>query len=131
MKSIVLLAILIITTACSSNKSAPTKINSLEVSEKLIKEQTTQAQVLEHFGAPDIVEKTPEGDMWGYNRHANESNSVGGGVSHYISSAALWNWTGVNVSGDQSTSATKTASLVLYFHKNKKLRTYTFRTERY
>lgn len=130
MKLVSLLAALILSVSCSSTTSQ-SKINSLEVSEKLVKGKTTQAQVLEHFGTPDIVEKTPEGDMWAYGRHSNESNSVGGGVSHYITSAALWNWSGVHVNGDQSSSSTKTASLVLYFSPTKTLKTYTFRTEKF
>lgn len=131
MKSINLLLLVLITTSCASDKSSQTKINALEISEKLVKGKTTQAQVLENFGAPDIVEKTPEGDMWAYNRHANESKSMGGGVSHYISSAALWNWTGMHVGADQSSSSTNTASLILYFQRNKTLSTYTYRTERF
>jgi hypothetical protein len=80
---------------------------------------------------PDIVEKTPEGDMWGYNRHSSESSSVGANVSHYFTSAALWNLTGASLGGDKSSAATKTASLIMYFNPDKKLRTYSYRTERF
>ena len=130
MKIVTLIAIVFFSVSCSSQKSQ-TKINTLEVSEKLVKGKTTQSQVLDDFGTPDIVEKTPEGDMWGYNRYSNENESTGASVSHYISSAALWNFTGMSVGGDKSSSSTKTASLVLYFNPNKTLRTYTFRTERF
>ncbi len=130
MKLVSLLAVLALSVSCSSS-SSQSKINSLEISEKLVKGKTTQTQVLENFGTPDIVEKTPEGDMWAYGRHSNESKSVGGGVSHYITSAALWNWTGVHLNGEQSSSSTKTASLVLYFSGDKTLKTYTFRTEKF
>jgi hypothetical protein len=130
MKIIQITLLALLSISCAS-KSSQSKINSLEVSEKLVKGKTTQSQVLESFGAPDIVEKTPEGDMWGYNRHANESGSMSANVTHYISSAALWNWTGMSLGGGQSSSSTKTASLVLYFGKDKKLATYTFRTERF
>lgn len=130
MKLLQITLIALLSISCAS-KSSQSKINSLEVSEKLAKGKTTQAEVLENFGAPDIVEKTPEGDMWAYNRHTNESGSVGGNVSHYISQAALWNWTGMSIGGSQSSSSTKTASLVLYFGKDKKLATYTFRIERF
>lgn len=131
MKFIQFLTIILVTVACSSQKATQSKINALEVTDKLVKGKTTQAQVLEDFGTPDIVEKTPEGDMWAYSRYANESDSVSGGVSHYISSAALWNFTGMSVGGDKSTSSTKTASLVLYFNSKKTLKTYTFRTEKF
>jgi hypothetical protein len=122
---------LLLTISCASEKSSQSKINSLEISEKLIKGKTTQAQVIENFGAPDIVEKSPEGDMWAYNRHANESSSLGGGVSHYIAAAGLWNFTGINVDGEKSSSSTNTATLVLYFGSSKKLKTYSYRTERF
>ena len=131
MKIVTFLMITVFTVACSSNKASQTKINSLEVSEKLVKGKTTQRQVLEDFGAPDVVEKTPEGDMWAYSRYSNESDSVGGGMSHYVSQAALWNLTGVSVGGDKSTSSTKTASLVVYFNSQKVVQTYTFRTEKF
>jgi outer membrane protein assembly factor BamE (lipoprotein component of BamABCDE complex) len=130
MKLIQLSLLALLTIACAS-KSSQSKINSLEVSEKLLKGETTQSQVLEIFGAPDIVEKTPEGDMWGYNRRTNESGSMSANVTHYISTAAFWNWTGIGLGGSQSSSSTQTASLVLYFGKEKKLVTYTFRTERF
>lgn len=131
MKILALTSLLFFSIACSSDKPSQSRINSLEISEKLIKGKTTQTQVIETFGAPDIVEKTPDGSMWAYNRRANESSSLGGGVSHYIAAAGLWNWTGMNVNGEQSSSSTNNASLVLYFGANKTLRTYTYRTEKY
>lgn len=132
MKFLSLILITFLAVACSSDKASQTKINALEVSDKLVKGTTTQAQVLEDFGTPDVVEKTPEGDMWAYARRANENSSVGGGITHYISTAAsFWSFAGMNVNGDKSSSSTKTASLVLHFHKNKTLRTYNFRTEKY
>lgn len=130
MKFLTIAFIALISVSCSSTKDSQTKINALEVSEKLVKGKTTQSQVLESFGAPDIVEKTSEGDMWAYNRSSSESSSVGASVSRYFSSS-WWNWTGVGVSGDQSSSSTKTASLVVHFDKNKTLANYSFRTEKY
>lgn len=131
MKSFALIIITLFTVSCSSSKPSQTKINALEVTDKLVKGKTTQAQVLESFGAPDIVEKTSEGDMWAYNRQNNESNSTGGGVSNYISSAALWNFTGMHLGGDKSTSSTNSTSLIVYFNAKKVLRNYTFRTEKF
>lgn len=131
MKTIALITLVIFSVSCSSSKPSSTKINALEVTEKLVKGETTQAQVLENFGAPDIVEKSPEGDMWAYNRQNSEQNSVGAGVSHYITSAALWNFTGMHVGADNTTSSTNSASLVLFFNAKKVLRTYTYRTEKF
>ena len=131
MKLFTLTFILLISAACSSSKPSESKINALEVTDKLVKGETTQAKVLEDFGTPDVVEKSPEGDVWAYSRYASESGSVAGGVSHYISSAALWNWTGMSLDGGKSSSSTKTASLILYFNAKKVLKTYTYRTEKY
>jgi len=131
MKFITLVCLSLLTVACASQNPSHSKINSLEVSEKLTKGVTTQAQVIENFGTPDVVEKTPEGDMWGYNRTSGESQSMGASASHYIGSAALWNWTGVGLSADQGSSSTKTASLTVFFNKNKVVSTYSFRTERF
>jgi hypothetical protein len=130
MKFISLILVLTFSVACSSNRPTQSKINALEVTEKLEKGKTTQAKVLEDFGTPDIVEKTPEGDMWAYNRRANESESVGGDVSHY-GGYFLSYWSGASLGAESSSSSTKTASLILYFGPNKVLKTYTFRTERF
>lgn len=130
MKFIALISLLVLSISCSSQKSQLSTINSKDVSEKLIKNSTTQAQVLENFGTPDVVEKSSEGEMWGYNRRTEETTSTSAGISRY-SSAFLATWTGVDVSGGQSASATKSASLLIYFKSNKTLRTYTFRTERF
>lgn len=131
MKILTIAFIALIFVSCSSTKDSQTKINALEVSEKLVKGKTTQAQVLESFGAPDIVEKTSEGDMWAYNRTSSESSSFGANAVHYMNAAGFWNWTGLGASGDKSSSSSKTASLVLHFSLNKTLANYTFRTEKY
>lgn len=120
----------LISASCSSTKDSQTKINALEVSEKLVKGKTTQAQVLESFGAPDVVEKTSEGDMWAYSRKSSEDSSIGASFAHY-SPINFWDWSRTGVSGDTSSSSTKTASLVLHFHTNKTLANYTYRTEKY
>ena len=131
MKLISLLCLSVLFISCASKNESHSKINSLEVSEKLTKNVTTQSQVLETFGTPDVVEKTPHGDMWGYNRQSSESESSGVAAVHYISSTAFWNWTGIGASSDSSSSSTKTASLTIFFNKNKVLETYSFRTERF
>lgn len=130
MKFITLITLTLFITACASEKSQHSSINSVNVTDTLVKGKSTQAQIIETFGTPDIAEKTPEGDMWAYSRHSNESNSVGGSVSHYAWTG--WSYlSGVNVGGDQSSSSTKNSSLILYFNKSKVLQTYTFRTERF
>jgi hypothetical protein len=131
MKIITLTFIAFFTISCSSTKTSQSKINSIEVSEKLIKGKTSQTQVIENFGAPDVVERSPEGDMWAYNRRSNEAQSVSTGITHYIAAAGFWNWTGASLDGSKSSDSTHTASLVLYFGKDKKLKTYTYRTERF
>ena len=127
MKLFTLITLAILSVSCSSSKPSQTKINALEVSDKLVKGETTQAKVLENFGAPDVVEKTPEGDMWAYNRHSNENESVSAGAYHHAS-VFITGWTGMDIDGSKSSSSTKSASLVLYFNPKKTLRTYTFRT---
>lgn len=132
MKIFTLIAIVLLSVSCSStSKPSATKINALEVTEKLVKGQTTQAQVLENFGAPDIVEKTPEGDMWAYNRQNSESNSTGGGFNQYIPTGYYYLLSSVHAGSEKNTSSTNSASLVLFFSAKKILRTYTYRTEKY
>lgn len=132
MKTLTLITLLILSVSCSSSKQpSSTKINALEVTEKLVKGKSTQAQVLADFGAPDIVEKTPEGDMWAYNRQNSESNSTGGGFRQYIPTGYYYLLSSVHAGTEKNTSSTNSASLVLYFSAKKILRTYTYRTEKY
>jgi hypothetical protein len=131
MKIFTLIAIALISVSCSSSKPSATKINALEVTEKLVKGQTTQAQVLENFGAPDVVEKTPEGDMWAYNRQNSESNSTGGGFTQYIPTGYFYAFSNIHAGSENNTSSTNSASLVLFFSAKKVLRTYTYRTEKF
>ena len=131
MKSFFLLSITFFIVSCSTQKDGQTKVNALEVTENLVKGKTTQAQALETFGAPEVVEKSPDGDMWAYNKHSNESQSQGGSISHRVFYDYFWRWSGVDINADTSTTSTKTASLVLYFNTNKILANYTFRTDKY
>src|SRR6478609_2448473 len=106
MKNFTLIAIVLLSFSCSSSKPSATKVNALEVTDKLVKGKTTQAQVLENFGAPDIVEKTPEGDMWAYHRQNSETNSAGGGFTQYIPTGYFYALNNIHGGADKTTSST-------------------------
>ncbi|MFN4176566.1 hypothetical protein [Phenylobacterium sp.] len=84
------------------------------VSMNLAVGQTTQAQVLEAFGAPNIV--TLDGqrnEVWSYQRHATVSQAAGG--SNY--------WTIILFGGGQYADGfqqtQRTITLIIKFDKNK------------
>lgn len=40
--------------------------------------RTTQAEILEIFGPPDMITKSGRGEMWGYDKLSDEGGSGGG-----------------------------------------------------
>ncbi len=87
------------------------------VKTQIIKGETNQAEILEIFGAPNIITKNRDNDeVWNYNRMSFETASSSGGI------LAIF-WTG-NVAGAggaskaASTATTKSFDLILIFDEN-------------
>jgi len=83
---------------------------------KLQKGVTTQTEVLEAFGAPNISTIDGEGrEVWTYRRHATVTSTTG--------SNAYFNVLVVGASGGQSTESTSTQSmtLIVKFDENKRV----------
>jgi len=81
---------------------------------EVVKGETTQARILEVFGAPNIVTMNGNGEsVWNYNRMSFESTTTSGGVLGIF-------WAG-NVAGaggvgrSASTSTTRSFDLILVF----------------
>lgn len=91
---------------------------------EIIKGVTTQAEVLQIFGAPNIVTiNTAEDEVWDYNRMSFESASSSAGVL-----GIFWGgWAAGGAGGHRasSTVTTKSFDLILIFDENDVVSDYT------
>ena len=81
-----------------------------QVSLTLKKNTTTQAQVIDAFGSPNLVTQSADGEeVWTYQKHATVSNASSGGFSATI----------ILLSGGSSTSgfeqSSRTITLIIKF----------------
>jgi len=121
------LSLTITLASCASNDSKNEKnpFDALTLKEVLVEGKTTQADILTHFGAPDMTaEDASKNDLWVYSKHKNESesNGIAGGALAFL--PGPFSLAGGMISNDKSESASKTVTLTLYFNKQKKLKNY-------
>src|SRR5690606_1265943 len=119
-------ACLFLVSCASKEKNSESKINTLEVEEKIIEGKTTQAQILQNFGTPDVVEKTELGDMWGFHRSSYEDSGVDAGMAASVFgyfSSLPYTWVG----GSKSQAGSVSKTLVIHFNKNRVVSSYNFR----
>ncbi len=85
------------------------------VEKEIVKGKTTQAEILNLFGSPNIVTKNSEGDeVWNYNRmsYTTKVGSDGGSLLLWGGSRAM------------STATTKSFDLILTFDQNDIVKNY-------
>lgn len=85
------------------------------VKKEIIKGQTTQAEILELFGAPNIITKNSNNDeVWNYNKMSFEhvSGADSGGIIFWGGSRAM------------STATTKSFDLIIIFDENDVVKDY-------
>ncbi len=100
-------------TACASQPTQTTDKNNLtagQVSLTLKKNTTTQQQVVEAFGSPNLVTQSADGEeVWTYQKHATVTNSSSSGFSATI----------ILLGGSSSTSgfeqSSRTITLIIKF----------------
>lgn len=114
--------------SCASENKTPEKnpFDALTLKQNLIEGKTTQLQVLEVFGAPDItLENNKKEDVWTYSRSKQESESLGGGVGALAAfipgPLAL---IGGNVDASKSETSSKMITVTLRFDRKKILKNY-------
>lgn len=108
---IALMSSLILVGCATSSSSPPATESNLTpgmAKKTIVKNQTTQAEVLEVFGPPDLV--THKGDMqvWTYDKVSHDITTSGGYFTVLIAGAS---------SKSQKSSSTSTM-LIIYFDKN-------------
>jgi hypothetical protein len=87
----------------------------------LVQGKTTQVDVLQAFGAPNIVSKNAKGgETWTYERVSYDSSYVQGGLGAIggglIGSGLLGG--GASAGGGSSSSGSRTVTLIIHFDSN-------------
>jgi len=130
-KILSLLASVILACSCASQPEIKTKnpFDPLTLKQTLVVGKTTQAQLIETFGAPDVItEDSHWADVWAYNQTKSESSdsSLSSGMLAFLPIGPL---TAFDIGGKvgKSESGTNSVTLVLYFNKKKILTNYNLR----
>lgn len=123
---LVLAATLLAAPGVALAKDAPNTLTHGMVQITLRVGQTTQAQVLDSFGAPNITTMDAGGDeMWVYDRHATVTSDSSGGFSIGLGLAGGGDGVGgAGVLGfgkkkSKSSSSSRTMTLVIKFNSAK------------
>lgn len=115
---------LVLMTSCSSTKDDSTKDTTLtqaNVQLNLKKGETTQAEVLSAFGAPNIITTDGSGnEVWSYQKNSMTATSSADG---YYATIIL---AGVNSGSGKYNQSTKTATLIIKFDQSKKIKDFKF-----
>ena len=115
---IVFLFLIISSCATYPRKQEPTQLSNLTigmVKSKIIKGTTTQAEILEIFGSPNIITKNRDNDeVWDYNRMSYKTTSGADGVSVIFFSG----------SRAMTTATTQSFDLILIFDENDVVKDY-------
>ena len=116
--------VLVLVAGCSSTKDDSTKdatLTQANVQLNLKKGETTQADVLGAFGAPNIITTDGSGDeVWSYQKNSMTATSSSDG---YYATIIL---AGVNSGGGKYNQSTKTATLIIKFDQSKKVKDFKF-----
>jgi len=109
------LMLLLIGCVTTGVNTEPSKLTPGMAGKHIIKGETTQTEVLEIFGPPDLVTKRGTVETWAFDRISTEEAHVAGilGGGGLIGAGAV----GGIVSGGKRTATTKTIMLLVYFNE--------------
>lgn len=123
-KSIAISFSLILLAGCSSPQDDSTKdmtLTQANVQLNLKKGETTQADILNAFGSPNIITTDASGDeVWSYQKNSMTATASSDG---YYATIIL---AGVNSGSGRYNQSTKTATLIIKFDQNKKVKDFKF-----
>ncbi len=129
MKNVCLILSMFAFVACASNEKSEEKnpFNPITLKEKIIEGKTSQAEILETFGAPDITtESEQKEDVWTYAKSStkHDGTSTGIGALALFLPGPLYG-VGGSFDKNESETATKSVSVIIKFNKKKIVRSYT------
>ncbi len=118
---VIVLSIFIVTLGCSKNPIKRDPVTSGFAKKYIVKGETTQQEIIEIFGAPNIVTRaTGRSENWTYDRVSFQSSGKSGGLvvlgGAIIGSGLAGGSAGYG--GYSETSASRTVTLVIYFDDN-------------
>lgn len=129
MKICLLICSLFLLGACAS-KSSKNSLNKMEIEKSLKKGVTTQEQVLEIFGSPNVVTTNSSGqEIWSYIQSSSQSSdkSIGLGAISWLAKDYM-SW--IDVGGGKSETSTQNVTLNVYFSKKHILQSFQFQSQR-
>ncbi|MFN7950125.1 MAG: hypothetical protein U0610_00215 [bacterium] len=113
---------------CARAPIASDPVTAGNAKRTLVAGQTTQQQVIETFGAPNLVTRTADGtETWTYERVAYDSSWMGGGGgvgAGGIPAAPAVVGGGLGFGGGTSSSGSRTVTLIVYFDATDRVRDY-------
>lgn len=125
--TLALCSLLFVSCASNDKKEETNPFNPLTLKEKIVEGKTSQAEVLDAFGAPDITTETEsKEDVWTYAKTTTkkEGSSAGIGALAIFFPGPL-----LGVGGDlekhEDETATKSVSVTIRFNKKKIVKSYT------
>lgn len=99
----------------AKSKAQPSNLTFGMVKTQIVKGQTTQAEILQTFGPPNIMTRNRSGEeVWTYDKISSESKSSGGYGTLIILGAG----------GSKHSSSQKTMTLILTFNSRDVVKDY-------
>lgn len=124
MKKIILLFLSIIIIGCTNTQDVvPTQKSNLTVGmikTKIIEGKSTQNDVIELFGAPNLVTTNSQGnEVWTYNRSSyNTKETSGSANAGILGTGAILGIFGASASSAVSNASTSSFDFIITFNKN-------------
>jgi len=116
---ILLMTLLLVVSCASVQPVQKGNLTAGMVKTTIIKGETIQNDILEVFGAPNIITKNKSGDeVWTY-----EKMSVESGTSAVVGTAIL-----VSGAGSRTSSSSRTFTLMIEFDDNDVVKDYSYRS---
>ena len=122
------LALLLVLAGCARAPVSSDPVTAGNAKRNLVPGQTTQQQVIETFGAPNLVTRSGDGtETWTYERVAYDSSWMGGGGG--VSAGGIPGGPavvggGLGFGGGTSSSGSRTVTLIVYFDSTDHVRDY-------
>ncbi|MHC4340856.1 MAG: hypothetical protein ACYSX0_11675 [Planctomycetota bacterium] len=132
--ALVALALLI---GCSSTQTGPapeeSNLTAGMAKLKILKDKTTQAEVLEIFGPPDMVTHRDDLRIWTYNKVRYDIRETSGGffVIGAVAGGSGGGAGGAGGSGSRRTSSSKMTILTIHFDSQDIVRDYRMQVTRF
>lgn len=115
--------------SCSSPQTYDTQKSNLNigtVKKGIVENKTTQTEILEMFGSPNLITTSSEGDeVWSYNKSSYDGNASSKSSGFWLLLASS------STSSVVSSSSTSSLDLIIKFNKNETVKEYKVISSKY